>query len=172
MKKFIIKKFNSKQRKRLIIFFKKKLYEILKGIIREMNMSNSQKKNLEKRRSELKIKYEKEKLAEKYDKENPEKAKKIREEIKLIEEQEKINNLNHSILSPNLTDEEKRELAKKKYLKDLFYNKIKTKENFLHKKFTKFYYRGLYLRMKYGEKLKDKLQIPENKIEEKIEKKK
>ena len=113
MKKFIIKKFNSKQRKRLIIFFKKKLYEILKGIIREMNMSNSQKKNLEKRRSELKIKYEKEKLAEKYDKENPEKAKKIREQIKLIEEQEKINNLNHSIISSNLTDEEKRELAKK-----------------------------------------------------------
>ena len=173
LKSLLLKNIIQNKEKDKLYFLRKNFMKFYrKGIIREMNMSNSQKQNLEKRRSEWKIKYEKEKLAEKYDKENPEKAKKIREEIKLIEEQEKINNLNHSILSPNLTDEEKRELAKKKYLKDLFYNKIKTKENFLHKKFTKFYYRGLYLRMKYGEKLKDKLQIPENKIEEKIEKKK
>jgi c-di-GMP-related signal transduction protein len=54
------------------------------GIVREMNMTNSQKKALEKRRSEWKIKYEKEKLAEQYEKDHPEEAKKIKRRIKKI----------------------------------------------------------------------------------------
>ena len=135
------------------------------GILKEMNMTNSQKQALEKRKNEMKLKHEKKKLAEKYDKENPEKAKKIREEIELIEEEDKKKLLHTSIISPTLTDEEKREIAKRKYLKDLFYNKLKAKEHFIHNAFNKFYYRGLFLRMKYGNKLKDKLQIPEIKTE-------
>ena len=130
-------------------------------------MTNSQKQALEKRKNEMKLKHEKKKLAEKYDKENPEKAKKIREEIELLEKEEKKNLLHTSILSPTLTDEEKREIAKKKYLKDLFYNKLKAKEHFIHNAFNKFYYRGIFLRMKYGNKLKDKLQIPEIQTENK-----
>jgi len=149
-----------------LYYLRKYFLKLLKnGILKEINMTNSQKQSLEKRKNELKLKYEKEKLAEKYDKENPEEAKKIREEIKLIEEEQKKNSLNQSIISPDLTDEEKREIAKKKYLKDLFYNKIKAKAHFIHNAFNKFYYRGIFLRMKYGNKLKDKLQIPENNLD-------
>ena len=41
------------------------------------------------------------------------------------------------------------ELARQKYLKDLFYNKIKERKEYLHKCFIKLYYKGLYLEMKY-----------------------
>ena len=44
------------------------------------------------------------------------------------------------------------ELARQKYLKDLFYNKIKERKEYLHKCFIKLYYKGLYLEMKYRRK--------------------
>ena len=47
------------------------------------------------------------------------------------------------------------DLARKKYLKDLFYNKIKEKKEYLHKCFIKLYYRGLYLEMKNKNKKND-----------------
>ena len=146
------------------------------GIVREMNMTNSQKKALEKRRSEWKIKYEKEKLAEQYEKDHPEEAKKLREELKkLEEEEEKKNNEHPSIISPVLSDEEKKDLAKKKYLKDLVNKKISERLHYIHNMFTKFYYKGLLFRMKYGDKLNEKIGIKnedENKEKKPIQKSK
>ena len=43
----------------------------------------------------------------------------------------------------NMSDEEKEKLKRNKYLRDLFYNKIKERKNWLHNKFMKFYYKGL-----------------------------
>ena len=40
------------------------------------------------------------------------------------------------------------ELKRRKYIKDLFYNKITERKNYLHKMFTRFYYKGLMLYMK------------------------
>ena len=146
------------------------------GIVREMNMTNSQKKALEKRRSEWKIKYEKEKLAEQYEKDHPEEAKKLREELKkLEEEEEKKNNEHPSIISPVLTEDEKIDLARKKYLKDLVNKKIKERAHYIHNMFTKFYYRGLLFKMKYGDKLNEKFGIKneeENKEKKPIQKSK
>ena len=35
------------------------------------------------------------------------------------------------------------DLKREKHLKDLFYNKIIERKNYIHKKFSKFYYKGL-----------------------------
>ena len=145
------------------------------GIVREMNMSNSQKKALEKRRSQWKIKYEKEQLAKELEEKNPEEAKKLREEIKKMEEEEKEKEkklINSTIISPDLSEEEKKELAKKKYLKDLFNKKIKEKQHYIHDKFTKFYYKGLLFKMKYGDKMSDKFPEIKNIEKPKVEEKK
>ena len=46
------------------------------------------------------------------------------------------------------TEEEKRKVKRNKELRDLFYNKIRERKNYLHKCFTRFYYKGLMLYMK------------------------
>ena len=46
------------------------------------------------------------------------------------------------------TEEELRKIKRNKELRDLFYNKIRERQNYLHKCFTRFYYKGLMLYMK------------------------
>ena len=46
------------------------------------------------------------------------------------------------------TVEELKKAKRHKELRDLFYNKIKERQNYLHKCFTRFYYKGLMLYMK------------------------
>ena len=46
------------------------------------------------------------------------------------------------------TDEQLKKIKRNKELRDLFYNKIRERQNYLHKCFTKFYYKGLMLYMK------------------------
>ena len=55
------------------------------------------------------------------------------------------------------TVEELKKVKRHKELRDLFYNKIKERQNYLHKCFTKFYYKGLmfYMKNKYSDKSKD-----------------
>ena len=64
----------------------------------------------------------------------------------------KINNNNNKII----LDPEKPNkfvdpiLYRKKQLRDIFYNKINQMKNYVHKKFSQFYYKGLLNQMKYG----------------------
>ena len=55
------------------------------------------------------------------------------------------------------TVEELKKVKRDKELRDLFYNKIKERQNYLHKCFTRFYYKGLmlYMKNKYSDKSKD-----------------
>ena len=46
------------------------------------------------------------------------------------------------------TEEELNRVKRNKELRDLFYNKIRERQNYLHKCFTRFYYKGLMLYMK------------------------
>ena len=46
------------------------------------------------------------------------------------------------------TEEEIQKVKRNKELRDLFYNKIRERQNYLHKCFTRFYYKGLMLYMK------------------------
>ena len=52
------------------------------------------------------------------------------------------------------TKEELNQVKRNKELRDLFYNKIRERQNYLHKCFTKFYYKGLmiYMKNKYSSK--------------------
>jgi len=55
------------------------------------------------------------------------------------------------------TVEELKKVKRHKELRDLFYNKIKERQNYLHKCFTRFYYKGLmlYMKNKYSDKSED-----------------
>ena len=55
------------------------------------------------------------------------------------------------------TVEELKKVKREKELRDLFLNKIKERQNYLHKYFTRFYYKGLmlYMKNKYSDKIKD-----------------
>ena len=55
------------------------------------------------------------------------------------------------------TVEELKKVKRHKELRDLFYNKIKERQNYLHKCFTRFYYKGLmlYMKNKYSDKSAD-----------------
>jgi len=55
------------------------------------------------------------------------------------------------------TVEELKKVKRNKELRDLFYNKIKERQNYLHKCFTRFYYKGLmlYMKNKYSDKSAD-----------------
>ena len=56
------------------------------------------------------------------------------------------------------TIEELKKVKKNKELRDLFYNKIRERQNYLHKCFTRFYYKGLmfYMKNKYSDKVTNK----------------
>ena len=57
---------------------------------------------------------------------------------------EKTDNINNYFAYyDNMSNEEKEKLKRNKHLRDLFYNKIKERKNWLHNHFMKFYYKGL-----------------------------
>ena len=62
-----------------------------------------------------------------------------------------------------LTNQER---IRKRYLKDLISKRIKKKIDFIHQNFIKLYYRGVYLKMKYGDKAGEILGLISNKKEE------
>ena len=111
-------------------FFLKKYFMkfYLGGIIKELNMSKKEQKELEKLREERRM--------------------------KSFEERNRID---------ELTNQER---IRKRYLKDLISKRIKKKIDFIHQNFIKLYYRGVYLKMKYGDKAGEKLGLISNKKEE------
>ena len=111
-------------------FFLKKYFMkfYLGGIIKELNMSKKEQKELEKLREERRM--------------------------QSFEERNKID---------ELTNQER---IRKRYLKDLISKRIKKKIDFIHQNFIKLYYRGVYLKMKYGDKAGEKLGLISNKKEE------
>ena len=89
--------------------------------------------------------------------ENKEKDNKEEDKKELVNNNNIINrNINRNIdeikveyKDRNLyTEEELRRVKRNKELRDLFYNKIRERQNYLHKCFTRFYYKGLMLYMK------------------------
>ena len=111
-------------------FFLKKYFMkfYLGGIIKELNMSKKEQKELEKLREERRM--------------------------QSFEERNKID---------ELTNQER---IRKRYLKDLISKRIKKKIDFIHQNFIKLYYRGVYLKMKYGDKAGEILGLISNKKEE------
>ena len=111
-------------------FFLKKYFMkfYLGGIIKELNMSKKEQKELEKLREERRM--------------------------KSFEERNRID---------ELTNQER---IRKRYLKDLISKRIKKKIDFIHQNFIKLYYRGVYLKMKYGDKAGEILGLISNKKEE------
>ena len=111
-------------------FFLKKYFMkfYLGGIIKELNMSKKEQKELEKLREERRM--------------------------QSFEERNRID---------ELTNQER---IRKRYLKDLISKRIKKKIDFIHQNFIKLYYRGVYLKMKYGDKAGEILGLISNKKEE------
>ncbi len=90
-------------------------------------------------------------------------TKKQKKELEKIREEKKIKSFEERINNNELNQQD---LIRRKYLKDLFYKKIQKKLNVIHNNFTKLYYRGVMIKMKYGDKAREKL-FPEFNIQEK-----
>ena len=89
-------------------------------------------------------------------------TKKQKKELEKIREEQKMKSFEERKKNNELSQQD---LIRRKYLKDLFYKKIQKKINLIHNNFTKLYYRGVLIKMKYGDKAREKL-FPEFKIQE------
>ena len=88
-------------------------------------------------------------------------TKKQKKELEKIREEQKMKSFEERKKNNELSQQD---LIRRKYLKDLFYKKIQKKINLIHNNFTKLYYRGVLIKMKYGDKAREKL-FPEFKIQ-------